>query len=129
MATNVLLRIIIGRSSLGVLMSSRSLVACLLACIVCSFSITLTSSNSMVAVLLACIVYSFVDVMGRSPHRQQGHAEVTDATDHAMQRRLINHRSHQHRRAIRLTLHGQLPEPLRPVVLEMSLHTHFIDVG
>jgi hypothetical protein len=83
----------------------------------------------VVAVLLAFIVYSFVDVMGRSPHRQQGHAEVTDAIDHAMQRRLINHRSHQHRRAIRLTLHGQLPEPLRPVVLKMSLHTHFIDVG
>ena len=45
-----------------------------------------------------------------------------------MQRRLINHRSHQHRRAIRLTLHGQLPEPLRPVVLKMPLHTHFMDV-
>jgi hypothetical protein len=82
----------------------------------------------MVAVLLACIVYSFVDVLGRSPHRQEGYAEVTDATDHAMQRRLINHRSHQHGRAVRLTLHGQLPEPLRPVVLEVSVDTHFIDV-
>jgi hypothetical protein len=66
--------------------------------------------------------------MGRSPHRQEGYAEVTDATDHAMQRRLINHRSHQHGRAVLSTLHGQPPEPLRPVVLEAPLHTHFIDV-
>src|SRR5829696_7423588 len=55
---------------LVILMSSSSLVACLLACIVFSFSITLTSSNSMVALLLVFIVYSFVDVTGRSPHRQ-----------------------------------------------------------
>src|SRR5918911_1234195 len=46
-----------------------------------------------------------------------------------MQRRLINHRSHQYGRAIRSTLHGQPAEPLRPVVLEVSLDTHFIDVG
>src|ERR671938_404582 len=71
-----------------ILTSSSSLGAYLLACIV--FSITLTSSNSVVALLLVFIVYSFVDVMGRSPHRQEGHAEVTDATDHAMKRSMIN---------------------------------------
>src|SRR5437763_11800484 len=46
-----------------------------------------------------------------------------------MQRRLINHRSHQHGRAVRLTLHGQLSKPLRPVVVEVSLHAQFVGVA
>src|SRR3954466_12076539 len=46
-----------------------------------------------------------------------------------MQRRLINHRSHQYGRATPPTLPAHPAEPLRPVVLEVSLDTHFIDVG
>ena len=50
--------------------------------------------------------------IGVAIHRQQRQAEVADAGEHAMQRRLVDDRSDQHGGAIVVSLNDQAPEPV-----------------
>ncbi|MBV9328386.1 MAG: transposase, partial [Chloroflexi bacterium] len=93
-----------------------------------SFTCILTSSSSLGAYLLACIVFSITLTSSNSVWHCYSCSSSTPSLI-TMQRCLINHRSHQYGRAVRSTLHGQPAEPLRSVVLEVSLDSHFIDVG
>ena len=60
--------------------------------------------------------------VGHPIHRQQRQAEVADAGDHAMQRRLVDDWTGQHGRAVVLALDDQAPEPVRPAVVEVPGH-------
>ena len=61
--------------------------------------------------------------------RQERQAEVADARQQAVQGRLVDDRSDQHRRAIVVTPNRESIEPIRPAVVEVPAHVNAIEIG